>query len=39
VTTCASAISYEYDGMIGIAPRALVAYDIHNLGPAVGFMD
>ena len=39
VDTCNSPISYEFDGVIGLAPRQLVATGPGNLGTSVGFMD
>jgi len=39
VDSCNSAISYEFDGVIGLAPRQLVAINPGNLGSSVGFMD
>ena len=34
-----SQLTYEFDGMIGIAPSQLVDSNYGNLGPDVGFLD
>ena len=39
VSSCSTPISYEFDGMIGIAPRQFVDSGAGHLGPDVGFMD
>jgi len=39
VDACNGAISYQFDGVIGLSPRQLVASDPGNLGTDVGFMD
>lgn len=39
VDTCSPNVKYEYDGVIGIAPRKLVEDGAGNMGVNEGFMD